>query len=644
MSATDSDDEDRVMEAVEQSPPTKAFSTTLLCRIDESASGDRVSLPASVLEATMDESHSVLTFSFTTPSRRRVFGSVRTFTEDDGTVGISPWMAQALGVNRGDPIAISRCSLPKGKAVTLRPTAPGLPRELDIRTVLEQFLRRTFACLTQGEILSVDAVDTRTHQAGHYDFLVEKVSPGTLGGILVIDVDVDVDLVIETPLDDTGSLNSVAQAGGQPTILSLAAIDGASKTGYIQAAQEEGSSKVFQIPVADEAHPWELTIGLILSPECKGDCELYGTLLPNAPTRSNHQAYNVDTSREKQIVLRSSAAPAGIPPTRATISVVTFGPNPLSYTLRGSLSPVVPKSMETDTIPVECELEDAEAKGFKQCANCLQRVPERSFLMHETFCLRNNKICERCQQVLLAKDFAAHWHCPDCPFVGTIEDKDKHAELEHVRLACPCGRDLWLREVGEHVSRECPDRIIMCPYCHLLVRAGPNVRSGLDLLTSHEESCRGRTVDCIKCGAKVKIVHVQHHARIHELERASRPPLVLCSNQNCDRPAGPNLLKLCAQCWGPFYSPNVDEGNKKLAQRIIRHYYGQLTVGCKIKGCSNAFCAQGRSPWSPNEAALKAVELGKRSALFDRSSPEMWLCVDGSSPESRAQKIADWNG
>jgi hypothetical protein len=128
------------------------------------------------------------------------------------------------------------------------------------------------------------------------------------------------------------------------------------------------------------------------------------------------------------------------------------------------------------------------------------------------------------------------------------------------------------------------------------------------------------------------------------MEKKSRPPLTLCANQNCDRPASTNVLKLCSPCFTPFYSPNHDPENKKLAQRLIRAYFTQLTTGCNVKLCANEFCSSGgHSKMPANEAGLKAIELAKKSALFNKKDPECWLCVEGSSPATRAQKIADWH-
>lgn len=579
--ANDSDDSDMEDSPISPAvpdlpPPVAALNASLAALVDKSLNGDRVSLPPDILESIMGYSghesgstQPVLTFSFTF-GRRKLFGSVKSFTAEPGTFHLSKFLADSLGCTDGDTVEVARVALPKAKAVTLRPLESGYSTQQggDLRSVLEQFLRSNFATLTLNEMLTVDAFGS-DHQRHELKFIIEGITPSTAGGVLIIDVDVD--LTIETSLDGAPGQqqgkgkNVVTPAKDGPIVLTLSDIAGGTKFGETHASQGPGASRTFEVALSGFETPWKLVVDLTM--ESEGDSELYATTLRSIPTRTSHYYYDVAPG-DKSITVRSSGAVSGDPPSQLTVSVFTYGEQPITYRLSATLGKDSGDVVMSNAAPGSTSEPETPAPGTKQCSNCLQYVPERSLIMHENFCLRNNKRCDRCGKVLLAKDWPSHWHCEACDFSGTTEQGTKHVELEHTRFECACGRALFLKEIGEHQRTECPERVIVCNYCHLLVKAGPNIRSGLDLISEHEDSCRSRTIECVKCGAKVKISLVQSHMKIHEMERRSRPPLVLCSNVNCDKTPSTNPLKLCSTCFTPFYSPNHDPGNKKLIQRV----------------------------------------------------------------------------
>ena len=48
-----------------------------------------------------------------------------------------------------------------------------------------------------------------------------------------------------------------------------------------------------------------------------------------------------------------------------------------------------------------------EEKTIK-CNNCKQEISESKITLHEAFCLRNNKYCEKCNQVILISQYDEH--------------------------------------------------------------------------------------------------------------------------------------------------------------------------------------------------------------------------------------------
>ena len=48
-----------------------------------------------------------------------------------------------------------------------------------------------------------------------------------------------------------------------------------------------------------------------------------------------------------------------------------------------------------------------EEKKVK-CNNCREEISESKLVLHEAFCLRNNKYCEKCQKVILTSEYDEH--------------------------------------------------------------------------------------------------------------------------------------------------------------------------------------------------------------------------------------------
>lgn len=136
-----------------------------------------------------------LIFRLYNPANNRFSHAVpREFSAEEGEVGISPFLREALGLDEKDEeplrdgeeegsrekprITIVSKSLPKGTHVRLRPLEAGYDDE-DWKALLERHLRMHFTTLTVGEILSVGG---RTSSGGKKDqgefrFLIDKLEP-----------------------------------------------------------------------------------------------------------------------------------------------------------------------------------------------------------------------------------------------------------------------------------------------------------------------------------------------------------------------------------------------------------------------------------------------------------------------------------
>ena len=159
----------------------------------------------------------------------------------------------------------------------------------------------------------------------------------------------------------------------------------------------------------------------------------------------------------------------------------------------------------------------------RQCANCAQWVPSRTFDMHSAFCIRNNTLCSICHRVVQKTQAEQHFHCPICEQLLRPEERAKHQLMKHESFPCTCGAEFDLSLMQEHRRRYCPDRMITCKYCHDYVRAGPpSQKFGFDV-SEHEEYCGSRTIDCAVCKRAVALKVTHTHACTRPKHRLTLP-------------------------------------------------------------------------------------------------------------------------
>ena len=218
--------------------------------------------------------------------------------------------------------------------------------------------------------------------------------------------------------------------------------------------------------------------------------------------------------------------------------------------------------------------------------------------------------------------------------------------MAHRPITCKCGSQYFLSDLTAHRQRECPDRQLLCRYCHLLVRAGPPSKLAKDLylnlgLSEHESDCGARTIVCINCQKNVQLKEVQMHAQMHSVDKKTIALGKICTNINCANTLNPqfsNALKLCATCFAPLWSPRHDPDQARLLEKIVTTYHQQLTIGCQRQHCQNRYCftssneseCSSSRPMSPTDAALLAFDLLKRGGFAGGSAESpvaFFFCV-----------------
>ena len=236
--------------------------------------------------------------------------------------------------------------------------------------------------------------------------------------------------------------------------------------------------------------------------------------------------------------------------------------------------------------------------------------------------------------------------------------QEKHHKRNHLPITCLCDHQYFMIDLSSHKKFECPERSIVCRFCHLLVRAGNKSKLAKDLylggdLTEHESECGSRTIACVKCHKPVQLKEVQVHAQLHKIEPTQASPSrsildqSLCANLNCSNMiTARNPLTLCTTCYAPFWTALHEEDPiPRLTQKLIAVYHQQLTEGCGRPHCRNMYCATSRPDpdRTPTDAAILALDLFKKAQL-DKSPkdlgeasqlPEFYFCMINEKTQNR---------
>ncbi|KAJ2962192.1 hypothetical protein NQZ79_g2688 [Umbelopsis isabellina] len=584
--------------------------------------GDRFSAASgqfaehSYLESQSSQLPSPITFEIrNVKTRNIVYGGVKEFSAEEGMVHLPQWMQKSLQLELGDHVAIRLKELPKGTWARLRPISSDYKEIMDYRAALESFLRANYNTLTAGEILDIK------YGSNRYQFLVDDLKPEK--AVCVTDTDIEIDI---EPLVNDNTLAHIQAVPEDERSSTRTLIVGQNWSGAV------GSGQYSYLELNLE----NLNSNLELTLVCTEHDSDFVVDVEKNPKLSLHIWSDLSSHQEKSIIIPLNELHG-----KQILYIGIYGADhdkTSSFTF-------TTKAIHSATL--DQPKEDVIAQDSAQCENCGAWVPERTMVLHERFCLRNNVRCPWGCGAVFKKDseeLQNHWHCDKCDMRGTIFDKEKHEAYFHQEKTCDCGfKTTSITVLAKHRKSECPMKLIICRYCRNLVPQENPPTTAQDILLGlygHESYCGSRTIECQKCHKQIPIKDIQVHSKVHQIERQGRTLPPICSNVNCTRPASSNILKLCQNCFGPFWISTNDPGNVKLMQRVARKYHLQLTSGCGKQWCRNKFCATGNGqPKDATEAAQALIPLIhslQQQLKASTSNPVLHLCVD----ESAARQLA----
>jgi len=638
-----------------------------------------------------------LTFRLVNPNNgHTVYAGIREFSAEDGEAVLSPFLANSLGLQNEDAttngddvnmsegvsekttwITIHARQLAKGKFVKLRPLEPGYDPE-DWKALLEQHLRSNFTTLTNGEVLIVPGGRGFGKSKEEFRFLVDGFQPEA-DAICIVDTDLEVDIEALNEEQARETLKRISEKIRQAPGTEA----GSSRGGDLDIFKEQNGQVLPGEYVDYQLPSWPRDRFIQFELEGVSDEDDVDLLVSTSSARQRERPRVEDhifADWSGRPTKRIRLDPTNIELEGAEalwVSVHAFSSEDHSqkesnitrrYTVRAKVAD--PDSPPVDKVEIT---EQPPNPGEIRCKNCRQWIPERTMMLHENFCLRNNILCPKgCGQVFQkrSEEFTKHWHCPHDTFYGNTElSKTKHDTLYHPAEALSCSRCSTVHSftsvplLAHHHVTTCPAKVILCKFCHLEVpQEGdpdePNAEALLSGLTPHELADGSRTTECHLCNKITRLRDMDTHLKHHNLERKSRPRPRLCRNVNCGRTLdgvnssgdtkagtrmgqGPgNDVGLCSSCYGPLYVSMHDPEGKALKRRIERRYLQQMLSGCGKAWCKNDFCKTGRKNSGLPEAGTStkdALPLSKPfvdASVKDVGSP-FHFCVDDQSQKRK---------
>jgi hypothetical protein len=643
-----------------------------------------------------------LTFRLVNPQNNLiVYAGIREFSAHEGEVVLSSSLRAALGLDsadgpsnapvptsnrlpesdvdtQGPHISVIAKQLPKGSFVKLRPLEAGYDTD-DWKALLEQHLRNNYTTLTKGHVLVIPGASEGTLSDQQFRFLVDEFRPEG-DGICVVDTDLEVDIEALNEEQARETIKRIAAktrpgpsngttVGG--TIDLFQRVEGQVLDGeyvdYILSSWDRSQGVEVELISVDDENEIDLFVnpfGPRQRAKPRDNQYVFAQYDGEYPRRIRVQPTNSELEDAESIRISvHSYSQAGASPTS----------EPAKFTL--SVNPIDESTLEQAQANITSHNPDDV-----QCKNCRQWIPERTLILHENFCYRNNIFCPQgCNQVFQksSPEWKNHWHCShnDSSWGNSALSQSKHDYYKHTPTSCPgCSRTYSsLATLAQHRTTLCPAKLILCRFCHLQVAQegdpdAPDPAAVLSGLTPHELADGARTTDCHLCGKIVRLRDMRAHLAHHELSKTSRLAPRLCTNVLCgwtrdgtarngdtraqrkaaDDHFDDEELHLCPKCFGPLYVALHDPEGKALRRRVERRYLTQLVTGCGKPWCSNHLCRTGRkNAGLPEQGksikdAMPLVKpvvdaLAAAAAAGAGHQPvPLSFCVDESSQRNRA--------
>ncbi|KAI8990997.1 ubiquitin fusion degradation protein UFD1-domain-containing protein [Mycotypha africana] len=409
--------------------------------------GDKIILPQIVLEQLLQQVGGVngtlpspLTFQLKNHQLvdKVIYAGVKEFSlTNNALIQLPRWMIDFLSLHHGDHVLVKLAILPKGTYARLKPVSDAFFKNItDYRAALEAHLRQHYQTLTVNQPLSCRYGDQAYH------FKVVDLKPQE--AVSIVDTDLEVDLDPIEPATEAGSILSSRQSNGH----------GSSST-----TPDIGKSTVEN-----------------------GDADII--ILRDTATLPSLEFFDIadlSSEKEKLVGITDMLSTTTDPPS-STTAFLQVGIHAFVENTVVSWEVIEVDDEEeidgTHEIDIDRSTHQGQEKkedltGKVQCPNCHAWILKQTFVLHEGFCLRNNRVCPwGCGKVFKkdSQEFKEHWHCDQCEAVGSFAlAKQKHMDYEHTAKTCICTQYTTpsYEALADHKRTTCPEKMIICRYCHV---------------------------------------------------------------------------------------------------------------------------------------------------------------------------------
>eukprot|EP00736_Rhodelphis_marinus_P009267 Rmarinus@m.2115 len=488
--------------------------------------GDRVRLPSNCVNEFIEKdvfSLGAISLRLSYKNGTRItHAGVLEFTAPANSIELPSKVAACLGVKEEEelPVTIKFVRLQKGKMVRFRARSPAFLQLPQQKSLLEATLRSAHRTLTLGDVVSV------RHGCDWYALDVVAAEPESWGGgISLIDTDLSVD--IEPPkCDATATTILREQQAHVPLVIgkeesNTAATD--TPCYYVVTLDDSLGNRVL---AGEKDLQFTLTTrpaeGHVSDAQLT-DADLYISTSPYIWPGPSLFSWSSNALHDKNIAVTADELRVNLPADAEESSIRLYiGVHSLcsetSYTICVA---AVDSSLQVDRDSVGTKDPAFDLPGeFARCANCEKYVPSQSMQRHEAFCVRHNVRCTHhgCGKLLRRTEADQHTHCKRCGLAITnqADALQKHIQVYHKRVSCPCGVEDDAYRLSQHRRNECKYRLILCRYCGRWEHAGGDPETHEDRLrgfTVHEAACGSRTDICDVCGRPIALkamaIHMQ---------------------------------------------------------------------------------------------------------------------------------------
>lgn len=623
---------------------------------------DKAVLPQHVLSTILDEVPNLphpLIFSVASASATTLIG-VREFSSPSDICELPKAIFKTLGVEEDAKVTIQlQMDVPRATSLQIKPLI--YYSDLNWKFFLEDKLSKYYTCVAPGPLIIMD-------NNLRYELTVVNVNGEDIAAC-VVDTDVVLDVVPPSDaaaaqqLKDSTSnpLNNVLELTNEATLLDYKEFMNPS---FVPAIFKVDATKypsgmiiTAKIPGGDESNV-DILFGLdkFISMEKFRNASfeaLGGALEPKVG--SNGCRVVINTKDDDILSMLSRVREDDEDDDDKWVYVI-----PIVWERAAKI--IITVSKEDPSAKMETFLEDtqelvdksANSEMTNRCSNCGIAISSSKLVLHESFCVRNNKKCTDCGRVFLHTIPDSHKHCECGVVTDSSIDEYKHQKFVHSGpYTCECTTQFSSYiELAHHRASTCPQKLHECRFCHLVVPQGEaTYQDKFENLTNHENACGNRTSECFKCSKTVRVKDLKKHMHAHDMEKlefihATKLNFRKCANENCViilTQQSTNALGLCDLCYGPLYVQQHDPSNLKLQIRIERRYMMQMTKGCGNDWCDNLYCASSSASAAEIKGApMKELFAVLKETLFanvatpalpinkGRSVPvenKLWFCV-----------------